>query len=120
MSLTFQALCLFDFSSRQRDELTIKKGSIVDVLYGPQTTEDWWLVRNLDGRSGLVPCNYLQIKPLSPVELSRSAGDGNPFGDFERDTSGVLPVLIRPELEYPIMYSSNGKELFCHRDSILH
>jgi hypothetical protein len=69
MSTSLRAVCLYDFSSRQRDELSIHKGKKVHILHGPQTDDDWWLVKAEGGKGlqGLVPCNYLRILPIDAI-----------------------------------------------------
>ncbi|XP_071953306.1 growth factor receptor-bound protein 2-like [Antedon mediterranea] len=55
-----EAIVLYDFTATEDDELSIKKGSIVKVL---NTDEDrHWFKAEQDGREGLIPKNYIQMK----------------------------------------------------------
>jgi hypothetical protein len=58
-------LCLFDFSARQGDELSIRKDGTVYILQDLDSDDDWWLVRDPSGKRGLVPASYLKILPKS-------------------------------------------------------
>lgn len=62
--------CLYSFAARQHDELSVRKDEVVQILVGPDTDEDWWIVSN-GSRSGLVPSSYLKVLPL--IEM-RSPG----------------------------------------------
>lgn len=48
----------FDYDSRDREELTIRKNESLTVLDSSGT---WWKVRNKQGAVGLVPSNYVKM-----------------------------------------------------------
>mmetsp|Transcript_10099 Transcript_10099/g.15255 ORF Transcript_10099/g.15255 Transcript_10099/m.15255 type:complete len:303 (-) Transcript_10099:241-1149(-) len=49
---------LYDFDPENDDELPLKEGDIITVLNNLDS--DWWLGELGDGRSGLIPSNYVQ------------------------------------------------------------
>ena len=48
---------LFNFEAENSNELTIKSGEIVSIL--KSINENWVIIKNQRGDSGLVPCNYI-------------------------------------------------------------
>ena len=55
-----EAEALYSFSDRE-DELSFKEGSIVQVL---STKEDtYWYMAEQEGKCGLIPGNYVKMKP---------------------------------------------------------
>ena len=56
------AVVLYDYNSKQDEELTIKKNEKLSVLDDSRT---WWLVRNERGQSGYVPSNYVRLEKKS-------------------------------------------------------
>lgn len=63
-SLTFgkEAIALFDFEGDLAGDLTFKKGDVLTVLESTAATNSWtWWNARLNGKSGLVPANYLRV-----------------------------------------------------------
>ena len=60
------ALC--DFTGRSDQELSFKKGDMLQVTKKMST--DWWYGVDSDGRQGFIPVNYVEIK-----ESSSPSGD---------------------------------------------
>ena len=56
------AVVLYDYHSKQDEELTIRKGEKLSVQDDSKT---WWLVRNERGQSGFVPSNYVRLEKKS-------------------------------------------------------
>jgi len=54
-----EAVALHDFYATADDELSFKKGSILKVL----NTEEKWFKAEQDGKEGLIPYNYIEMKP---------------------------------------------------------
>ncbi|KAJ2451815.1 cytoskeletal protein binding protein [Coemansia sp. RSA 2336] len=61
------AKVLYDFTSDDSDELSVKEGDTVLVL--DKSDSDWWQVRELptNGRAGLVPAAYVEIQPVEAL-----------------------------------------------------
>ncbi|KAL9957084.1 hypothetical protein ACROYT_G038676 [Oculina patagonica] len=58
-----EAISKHDFQATADDELSFKKGSVLKVI---KTDDDKnWFTAEQDGRSGLVPANYITLKPHS-------------------------------------------------------
>ena len=49
---------MFDYHANEDDELSLRRGEIVEVL--AQSHEGWWTV-SLNGREGFFPSNYLML-----------------------------------------------------------
>lgn len=56
------AVALYDYHSKQEEELTIRKSEKLTVIDDSKT---WWLVRNDKGQSGFVPSNYVRLEKKS-------------------------------------------------------
>ncbi|RWS29250.1 Cytoplasmic protein NCK2-like protein [Leptotrombidium deliense] len=52
-------VALYSFVSQNEEELSFQKGERLEILDKPLNDPDWWLVRNSEGLSGLVPKNYV-------------------------------------------------------------
>ena len=50
---------MYNYEAEQDDEVTVKKGDIVDILEQETGQYGWWKVRCED-REGLVPNNHLE------------------------------------------------------------
>ena len=51
---------MYDFVAEESEELSLKKGDVVEVL--DKEDPNWWLVKEQTGeRQGLVPSNYIQL-----------------------------------------------------------
>ena len=60
------ATALFDFSSREPDELSLRRGEALTVLDPEVAGEEGWAFgRTADGRQGLVPLSYVRLKPAA-------------------------------------------------------
>ncbi|XP_068088361.1 nephrocystin-1 isoform X2 [Hyperolius riggenbachi] len=60
-------ITLGDFQAQQKDDLTFKKGEVLQIL--DKKPDGWWVAQNADGIKGLVPKTYLEVyqgKNLSP------------------------------------------------------
>ena len=60
------ATALFDFSSREPDELSLRRGEALTVLDPEVAGEEGWAFgRTADGRQGLVPLSYVRLEPAA-------------------------------------------------------
>ncbi|XP_002734614.1 growth factor receptor-bound protein 2-like [Saccoglossus kowalevskii] len=55
-----EAVARHDFTATAEDEMSFTKGSILKVL---NTDASQWYNAELDGREGLIPKNYIEMKP---------------------------------------------------------
>ena len=55
---------MFDHHAKEDDELSLRRGEIVEVL--DQSHEGWWTV-SLNGKEGFFPSNYVKLvkNPIS-------------------------------------------------------
>ena len=56
-----QAVALFTFDADQPGDLGFKKGDIITVTKKTEKAEDWW-TGTLNGKAGIFPSNYVQMK----------------------------------------------------------
>ncbi|XP_046844986.1 uncharacterized protein LOC124438814 [Xenia sp. Carnegie-2017] len=82
------AIVLYTFQGRAVDELSVEKNEILDVV--DNNDENWWKVRNLYGRIGLVPVNYLAA-PLPDREIA-IISRGRTLARYESEDENVLSV----------------------------
>lgn len=61
--LNFKVVALYPFSSSNTEELNFQKDEILDIIRQPDGDPDWWEAQTSDGKTGLVPKNY--VKALS-------------------------------------------------------
>lgn len=57
--LWLQCKCLIPLPQDDSEDLSFKKGDIMEVLRKDE--DDWWFARHSDGRTGSIPVPYLQI-----------------------------------------------------------
>lgn len=51
-----KAIALYNFDAAEKNELSVKKNDILDIL---EEHGGWWKVQNIYGESGLVPVDYI-------------------------------------------------------------
>jgi hypothetical protein len=56
-----RAVALFEFNAQRPDDLSFKKGEVIQVVRRTDSTNDWWFGR-INGRSGNFPANYVQLQ----------------------------------------------------------
>ncbi|ETN84925.1 hypothetical protein RB195_021251 [Necator americanus] len=82
---------LYSFDASTVEELSFRKGELLDIIDHPAHDPDWWMARNSVGQQGLVPKNYIEV-----VSASNSSGGGmmdrEPwfFGRISRDEADRL------------------------------
>ncbi|VDM75962.1 unnamed protein product [Strongylus vulgaris] len=63
---------LYSFDASTVEELSFRKGELLDIIDHPAHDPDWWLARNSVGQQGLVPKNYIEVTPLADVLITFS------------------------------------------------
>lgn len=58
-----RAVVLYNFSADGEDEMTVDEGETLFVL--ERDTDEWWKCRNARGEEGVVPANYLEVRPMN-------------------------------------------------------
>ena len=60
------ATALFDYSTHEPDELSLRRGEALTVLDAEAAGEEGWAFgRTADGRQGLLPLSYVRLEALS-------------------------------------------------------
>ena len=73
------ATALFDFSSHEPDELSLRRGQALTVLDSEAAGEEGWAFgRTADGRQGLLPLSYVRLDAVSSAFGSVSSSVGLP------------------------------------------
>jgi hypothetical protein len=53
----FQYIAIFDYDARTKDDLTIRKSDLLDIVSKKNTA--WWKAKNEHGQEGWIPSNYV-------------------------------------------------------------
>ncbi|KAJ2847269.1 cytoskeletal protein binding protein, partial [Coemansia brasiliensis] len=102
------AKVLYDFSSDDPEELSVKEGDTVLVL--DKSDSDWWQIREslANGRVGLVPAAYVEVQPaetLPPVpkrtETVRKAAAQVHQSSLQQQEPPPLHIEPPPRMETP-------------------
>ncbi|XP_031552769.1 cytoplasmic protein NCK2-like [Actinia tenebrosa] len=72
----FKVVALYPFSSSNPEELNFEKDEILDIIRQPEGDPDWWEAKKSDGKTGLVPKNY--VKTLSEDAPARPPSQSHP------------------------------------------
>ena len=70
-------IALYSFSSGNPEELAFQKGDLLDIVDQPADDPDWWEARKVNGETGLIPRNYVEIvHDAEPVFGTEGTGSG--------------------------------------------
>jgi NCK adaptor protein len=70
-------IALYSFNSGNPEELPFEKGDFMDIIDQPPDDPDWWEARKVDGSTGLVPRNYVEVvHDAEPVFGTGKSGGG--------------------------------------------
>lgn len=58
-----RVIALYNFDAQDDSELSCVKGEWLDCIDKPVDDPEWWKMRNLAGKTGLVPMNYVKVMP---------------------------------------------------------
>jgi hypothetical protein len=53
----FQYVAIFDYDARTKDDLTIRKNDLLEIINRKSTA--WWIAKNEQGQEGWIPSNYI-------------------------------------------------------------
>jgi hypothetical protein len=73
ISSTQSAVVLYDFDAQGDDELSVQEGESLTVV--DKENEEWWTVRNAQGKEGVVPAQYIEL----------GSGSGGPVAAQDQD-----------------------------------
>ncbi|XP_062304448.1 growth factor receptor-bound protein 2a [Osmerus eperlanus] len=99
-----EAIAKFDFEATAQDELSFKRGNVLKVLN--VNCDNNWYVAELNGKEGLVPKNYIELKPHSWFHgritrakaeeiLSKQRFDGAFLIRDSESTAGDFSISVR-------------------------
>ncbi|XP_026690648.2 SH2/SH3 adapter protein NCK1 isoform X2 [Ciona intestinalis] len=63
---------LYAFNSGNPEELAFEQDEMLDIVEQPPDDPEWWLARNSEGMTGLVPMNYVEV-----VDGAQPVSSGN-------------------------------------------
>lgn len=114
-------VALYHFNSGNAEELAFQKGDMMDIIDQPTDDPDWWEARKADGKTGLIPRNYVEVindaQPKvgmppatgvgAPAMMTSAAANLAPAPVFAREPwyHGRVP---RKEAESLLMYHANN------------
>ncbi|KII68353.1 Intersectin-2 [Thelohanellus kitauei] len=115
---------LFDFTATTSEELSFKKGDFLKLV--AKSEPDWWMISNMAGQQGLVPSNYIQLKPdaddiQEPVKtkqnnaeecyqvISKCRFEARLDDELEFDEGELLTVLQKQDENWSLARNSNNK-----------
>ena len=79
-----QVRTLYNFSPTNPEELSFKRGDMLEIIGKPEEDPEWWEARKENGSTGLVPKNYIELitNGDKPVESESSRPAVNLVNDF--------------------------------------
>ncbi len=81
-------MALYSFNSGNPEELVFNKGDVLDIIDQPQDDPDWWEAKLADGRTGLIPRNYVEVMGGASGGKPKSPPVGGPQGGWSGPTGG--------------------------------
>lgn len=86
------ARALYPFNSGNEEELPFETGDMFDIISKPESDPEWYEARNAEGRTGLVPRNYIETVPGAPSVFLPEVTN---YDDVSNDiSSGNSPTMI--------------------------
>jgi hypothetical protein len=67
----FSYVAIFDYDARTKDDLTIRKNDLLEIINRKSTA--WWIAKNENGQEGWIPSNYV---------AKRDSLESEPYVDF--------------------------------------
>ncbi|XP_061086988.1 jouberin isoform X2 [Conger conger] len=96
---------LYDYSANRSDELTVRRGDVICVLY--KDNDNWWFGRLANGQQGYFPANYVADEGGLEAELCHAvegefvqAEEPNQSADRSTPTKVSAAVSISGELKF--------------------
>ncbi|KAI9306291.1 hypothetical protein BJ944DRAFT_276892 [Cunninghamella echinulata] len=118
-----------DYEAQQDDELSLKKGDIIQVTDSSNT--DWWVGKNQDGKTGVFPSNFVEAneEPVKdnkdeatiPVD-SKPIPENNQNDKEEEVTDEPAKQVTHPIGRARVMEDyamQNDDEITLHKGSII-
>ncbi|XP_064624696.1 jouberin-like isoform X2 [Lineus longissimus] len=91
-----QVVALYDYNAARSDELCLRRGDVVTVLY--KDNDNWWMGELLDGQQGFFPANYVADEGASDGDMAGfSSGDEL---DEAKDTKTTAVVTRGGDLKF--------------------
>lgn len=93
-------VALYSFNSGNPEELAFEKGDLMDIIDQPPDDPDWWEARTPNGKTGLVPRNY--------VEMVHDVGSGGGIAGRSKlpNAAGMMGAAAAAALTSPPTFAS--------------
>ncbi|KAJ8353196.1 hypothetical protein SKAU_G00207630 [Synaphobranchus kaupii] len=105
LSVQQTVVSLYDYSANRSDELTVRRGDVIHVLY--KDNDNWWFGRLANGQQGYFPANYVADERGLEEELSHAiegesmqSEEPNQSADRSTPTKVSAAVSISGELKF--------------------
>lgn len=86
-----RVLVLFDYKANRSDELTIKRGDVIQVLH--KDSDNWWFGQKVgDGVQGYFPCAYVEEQESTSTAVNNEVL----FGSIEETQKKTVHALAMP------------------------
>ncbi|XP_060537069.1 adapter molecule Crk [Cylas formicarius] len=111
-----RVIAKFDFESKEKDDLSFKKGDILTIIFKEE--EQWWRAKDKNGKEGSIPVPYVQRidESQSPIEPSRPGSGGalgaTPEATKRNQMQRKLPAKARvKQVRVPNAYDDTALKL---------
>lgn len=102
----------YAYTAQHADELSFEEGDLIYVQ--SQGADGWWKAKTSDGRTGLVPANYIQESSESVMNpLHEAAKRGNDAYLRECLANGVSPNGLDKAGSTPLHWAARGGHVEC-------
>ncbi|KAG2467061.1 AHI1 protein, partial [Polypterus senegalus] len=83
-------VALYDYTANRSDELTIRRGDIIQVLY--KDNDNWWFGHLANGQQGYFPANYVADETGYEEDLSRTLEPNSETSNQQEEAEQRTPT----------------------------
>ena len=107
-----EATAKYGFDATTNDELSFSKGAVLKV-FDIEDDENWYLAE-LDGREGVIPSNYIEMKPHNWYQGSMARKDADAFLSGKHEGAFVVRLGERSSSNSGFTMSVKFKDTVKH------
>ncbi|XP_039594472.1 jouberin isoform X2 [Polypterus senegalus] len=85
-----RVVALYDYTANRSDELTIRRGDIIQVLY--KDNDNWWFGHLANGQQGYFPANYVADETGYEEDLSRTLEPNSETSNQQEEAEQRTPT----------------------------
>ncbi|XP_052002641.1 SH3 domain-containing kinase-binding protein 1-like [Xyrauchen texanus] len=87
---------MFDYTAVTDDELSLKKGDVINIINKATEDEGWW-EGEVNGRRGFFPDNFVMVIPVDALHIENAACP--PVREGSEETLNQIPAMNQNNLE---------------------